>query len=634
MVGVGMSNSLQDSSVIDAFRQATTPRIKQIRVDSNLVTVQAPFPSPVDWRDRWIYFLMIDRFNNPTAPPRHAPFDDEFDGFQGGTLVGVRAQLGYLQSLGVGAIWITPPLQNKINLNGSPNEGTYHGYGIQHFLEVDPRFGTEQDLIALVDEAHARGIYIIFDIVINHGGDLFSYVGHGSEAPFQRLPHDPIEWRRADGTPNPAWRIAPQDLIDDPELTPDAAVFPEELLDNRLWRRQGSNLSGVEGDFLSLKELKTDFSQTTPESGFEYTVRNRVILIHQYLIAKFDVDGFRIDTLKHVERPFARVFGNAMREYALSIGKKNFFTFGEVVGGEEELANYTGRFAGDPDDLFGVDAALDFPLNSVLPGVVKGMPDNPPSRLVDLYENRRRVQRGGLGQGAVISSHGEASRFFATFLDNHDRHNRFRFVDPEDPNRFDDQIAMGVGCLFGLQGIPVLYYGTEQGLHGSGKTDRAVREALWGKPGGFDTQNPFFLAIQAIAAIRANQPALRYGRQYFRQVSGSGLEFAVSTGAPGIIAFSRVLNDREVVVIANPFTNSRFDGEVLVDFALHPDGSSLPLLYSNKSAGASPPGSVVTKARGTVTIHGLTGGTSYGPCRAVPFSLQPMEIQILGQPPS
>lgn len=627
-----MPDSLQNNAVIDTFQQAEVTKTKQITVDGNQVTIQVPFPSPVDWRDHWIYFLMIDRFNNPDGPPRHTPFDGKFGEFQGGTLKGVQEQLSYLKLLGVGAIWITPPLKNKANLDGASNEGSYHGYGIQHFLEVDPHFGTEEDLIALVDEAHARGIYVIFDVVINHGGDLFSYVGHGSAAPFQNFPYDPIEWRRADGVPKPAWRIAPNDLVGDPDLNPGAAVFPEELLDNRFWRRQGSNLSGVEGDFLSLKELKTDFSQTTPENGFEYSVRNRMILIHQYLVAKFDVDGFRIDTLKHVERPFARVFGNALREYALSIGKKNFFTFGEVAGSEEELANYTGRFAGDEDDLFGVDAALDFPLNFTLPNVVKGLPGNPPSNLANLYEHRKNVQRGGLGQGAVISSHGEASRFFTTFLDNHDRHNRFRFVDPTNPNRFDDQVAMGVGCLFAIQGIPVLYYGSEQGLHGVGDSDQNVREALWGKPGGgFDTGNPFFQAIQAIAAIRANQPALRYGRQYFRQVSGSGIEFGVSTSAPGIIAFSRILNDREVVVVANAFANSSFAGQVLVDFALNPDGSSLNLLYSNKGAGASPPGPVVTKNKGTVIIHDLSGGISDGPCRSVPFSLQPMEIQILGQ---
>ena len=289
-----------------------------------------------------------------------------------------------------------------------------------------------------------------------------------------------------------------------------------------------------------------------------------------------------------------------MREFASSIGKKNFFTFGEVASNEEELARYTGRFAGDPDDLVGVDASLDFPLFFTLPSVIKGLPGHPPINLANLYEHRKNVQRGGLGQGAVISSHGEASRFFLPFLDNHDQRNRFRFVDPANPSRFDDQLTMAVGCLFGLQGIPVLYYGTEQGLHGAGDSDQNVREALWGREGTpFDTNNPFYQAIREIAAVRAGQPALRYGRQYFRQISGSGLEFGISQSAPGIIALSRILNDMEVVVVANAFTNTGFSGFALVDFSLNPDGSSLNLLYSNKGTSAASPGTVITRDRGT-----------------------------------
>ena len=99
----------------------------------------------------------------------------------------------------------------------------------------------------------------------------------------------------------------------------------------------------------------------------------------------------------------------------------------------------------------------------------------------------------------LISTHGEASRFFTTFLDNHDQHSRFRFEDPANPNRFDDQVSMGVGCLYTLPGIPVLYYGTEQKLHGSGDSDQNVREALWGKPNAFDKQYVFFYVMYTLA---------------------------------------------------------------------------------------------------------------------------------------
>src|SRR6476661_755500 len=142
-----------------------------------------PFPSPGDWRDQWIYQIVLDRFNNPQAPPRF-PWDSEVGVFQGGTFNGVRAQLDYLKDLGVGAIWLSPVLKNC-----QYNPSSYHGYGIQDFLSVDPRFASdperakanpllaEQELRALVDAAHDRGIYVIFDIVLNHVGDVFAYTG-------------------------------------------------------------------------------------------------------------------------------------------------------------------------------------------------------------------------------------------------------------------------------------------------------------------------------------------------------------------------------------------------------------------------------------------------------------------------
>ena len=619
-----MATSIRDRSILKALEKALTPTTKTVAVDGRAIDIVRPFPSPADWRDHWIYFLMIDRFNNPAGPPRHLPFDARFGEFQGGTLRGIRDKLGYIKSLGAGAVWITPVFQNPIS-----QQSAYHGYGFQNLLKIDPRFGTEQDLQDLVDEAHARGLYVILDIVINHAGDVFAYQGFGAQAPFQDFPYS-IRWRRADGSAKEEWRVAPGDLQGDPELTEDAAVFPDELRDNRAFRRQGTAFGEV-GDFFSLKELATDFGQTTAERGFEFTVRNTLISAYQYVIAKFDVDGFRIDTLKHVERDFARVFGNAMREFALSIGKKNFFTFGEVFDNEEKLAQYTGRFASDPDDLVGVDATLDFPLFFTLPGVLKGF--SPPSALAGLYQHRKDVQTGRTGGGVLISTHGEASQFFTTFLDNHDQRSRFRFEMPGDPSRFDDQVSMGVGCLYALLGIPVLYYGTEQGLHGAGDSDENVREALWGKPNAFDTNTPFFLAVQAIASMRASLPALRYGRQYFRPISGSGVEFGISGGAPGIVSFSRILNDSELVILANTFTNSGFTGFAVVDFALNPDGFQFALRYSNKGNAATPPGPCVTRAQGTVTIRDPDGSISNGPLRAVPFTLQPMEIQILGRNP-
>jgi glycosidase len=203
-----------------------------------------------------------------------------------------------------------------------------------------------------------------------------------------------------------------------------------------------------------------------------------------------------------------------------------------------------------------------------------------------------------------------------------------RFYFHDGTGKFDSQATLGFGLLFTLLGIPCVYYGTEQGLHGRGNSDQAVREALWGKPGGFDRTHPFYTSIKSLAASRATQPALRYGRLYFRPISGNLTDFGVSPFTSGVVAFSRILNDQEVVVIANTNVNSGFTGEVIVDAHINKDNSACTLLFSNRTS-ANPPGNVRTRAGGSIRIQEPSGDLTTGPARTVPVNLGPMEIQIL-----
>lgn len=265
-----------------------------------------------------------------------------------------------------------------------------------------------------------------------------------------------------------------------------------------------------------------------------------------------------------------------------------------------------------------MDAALDHPLFSALKPVAKGWAA--PQTVVDLYHRRKQIERD------ILSSHGDATRFFVTFLDNHEVKERIRYVQPGDEHRFDDQVTLGLACLYALPGIPCLYYGTEQGLHGAG-TDPAVREALWGGP-GFDASSFFYQHIQRIAAVRGGRPALRYGRCYFRPVSGDGQTFGVSPFPQGVLAFSRVLNDEEVIVAANTSTATGQSLDVILDFQLSAAGDTYQILYSNKAAPASP-GAV--KQTGAVTVHEVDGTVGNGPLHVLHVTLQPMEVQILGR---
>ena len=578
------------------------------------------FASPPDWRDQWIYFLVVDRFNNSLAPPRHLPFDDpNYYDFQGGNLASIQDQLPYIKQLGAGAIWLSPVLKN-VPFQG----GTYHGYGIHDFLHVDPRFASDpahadNELRALVDAAHNLGLYVILDIVLNHTGDVFAYVcdsgesdcinSQGSEADFRPSARS-VQWRDAQGNAHNDWT----DIANLPSPSPDALVWPVELQKNDWFRRQGmpGPSDDTVGDFASLKQFRTDLT----------CLQQFLIRAYQYVIARFDIDGFRIDTLRYLKGSLPLLFGNSIREFALSIGKKNFFTFGEVFVGdaEQEIARFIGRTSTAGSDMVGVDAALDYPLYFDLKPVVKGFA--PPSELVGMYSFRKQVEAD------VLSSHGDATRYFVTFLDNHDVKERIRYADPANPSRYDDQVTLGIACLLSLPGIPCLYYGTEQGLHGAG-SDPAVREALWGGP-GFAQNSFYYLHISRIAAVRRQCPALRYGRFYFRPISGDGQHFGVSTFLNGTLAFSRILMDQEIVIAANTDTVNPCVVYVIVDSTLNNPGDQFRVLYSNQQQ-PEPPGPVQHFAASDVVVQETDGTTGTGPLNCMRLTLAPLEVQILGR---
>lgn len=564
-----------------------------------------PFPSPADWRDEWIYFLMLDRFNNVAAPPVRAFDDPNFGGFQGGKFSGVKAQLAYIRNLGAGAVWLSPALKNL-----QFDDGTYHGYGIHDFLSAEPRFAddpanADDELRALVDAAHAQGLYVILDIVLNHAGNVFGY--QDGATTFFHPDAQPVLWRDASGT-------ARSDFPDVAKIanpSRDAVVWPSELQQNQFFRRQGTPGSiDTIGDFDVLKQMMTANSD----------LQRFLIRAYQYVIARYDADGFRIDTLRYLQGDLPRIFGNSMREFALSAGKKNFFTFGEVLDGtaEQDIARFIGRATSDQSELVGVDAALDYPLFNNLKPVVKGF--SAPASLAVMYRLRKSIEQN------ILSSHGDATRFFVTFLDNHDMKERIRYEDPQDPGRYDDQVTLGVACLFSLPGIPCVYYGTEQGLHGHG-SDPAVREALWGGP-GFNSGSKFYLEIQKLAAVRAAQAALRYGRFYFRPISGDQQHFGVSPFPQGVVAFSRILNDQEVLVAANTSTSQNVNLDVIVESTLSAAGDVFEVLYSNQAAPGAPD-PVRNLPAGTVTVNEVDGSTGNGPLNVIHVHLRPLEVQIV-----
>jgi glycosidase len=590
------------------------------------------FPSPEDWRDHWIYFLLIDRFNNDKGTPPTETWNDAVSVYQGGTFAGVQAQLGYLRALGAGALWLSPVVKNPLYWPKS-----YHGYGAQDFLAINPCFSSdvnranadptfvEGEFRALVDACHQQGMYVIIDVVLRHAGDVFDYPGQAIDPPpWRDDPEYAVEWREsATGNPEPAW----PDIggVADPE----AGVWPLELRTNAAFVRKGGAFNAqieIEGDFDDLKSLVINSSA----APLQTQVQNIIILAYQYLIAKYDIDGLRIDSLLYVDRVFAQRFMNAIREYALTIGKKNFFIYGEVTSDEKAIANFVGRVATDPAGFYGADAALDFPLSDTFGKAVKMQCGKTPSDVAQVFADRHTAEEG------VISSHGEASSFFVTFLDNHDDPARFGYLGDESGDPWRDQVRLGLTGLLTLQGIPCIYYGTEQSLQGHTPRDvkgdsRYVREALWGKPQSpFDPTSPMAELLASLTSIRTGEPAVRYGRQYFRQTADEGsTSFAVSTVSGGPMAFSRILAATEVLIVCNTNNKTAWTGDVIIDASLNPELSK-PVAWSSKTGTFKFPAAVTKRPAGTITIDGNVTGAD---ARSITVTLLPMEAQIIRPAP-
>jgi glycosidase len=628
-----VSVSQQIAATQSAARLKTT---KNVPVGGQTRAVRSPFPSPEDWRDKWIYFLMIDRFNNPAAGPKGV-WNRRFDFRQGGTFKGVQSKLAYLEQLGVKAIWLSPVLKNA----RPDRQYNYHGYGQQDLLNVEERFASdgtrataELELAELIDEAHAREIYVVLDIVLNHAARVFDYVLPSGVVSSFGDPNvlngalgsePPVRWVNGLGFPRADW----QDRLDPPgQLHPDDAMWPSELQNHLFFRRRGSKLTDdpnggfVRGDFGDMRQLVVEYDATV--TGQE-ALRARygispvlaiLIRAHQYLIARYDFDGFRLDTVKYVHPEAIETFGNAMREFALTVGKKNFFTFGEIYDNEETIARFTGR--NGTGEGFGIDAALDFPLFFKLGGVAKG--------LTDVAEIRRVFLKRKEQEAELLSSHGEAGRYFVSFLDNHDQKERIRH-----PATSAHQVTLAIALLFTLQGIPCLYYGTEQSLSGTvdaaGNPDltanESSREALWGKPNAFDTNAPAFAQIQTLSRLRGDEPALRYGRFYFREVSANGVDFGHSFGAGGVAAFSRILVDREVLVVANTGVQ-QFSGSVILDRDIHAIPGQMKVAYSNRGSTGTGQVRVIGNAR-----FFRNGQISTGTAAIINVILNSGEVQVL-----
>jgi len=393
-------------------------------------------------------------------------------------------------------------------------------------------------------------------VVINHSGDNWFYPGGYSYNYCNDQRFDFGGWR---DTEKP---------------------FPTDLRNPDWYHRKG-DMSDYDnppqnqnGDMCGLKDYAND------DDAIGSEVINALIKIHAWWIKETDVDGFRVDAIKHMGALACSRFCSNIREYAYNLGKRGFFLFGELAVPDDEIVDrYIGPNTSAGDDqtvFFGIDSVLDFPLaegkyvdpnHRPLRDVLKGFAG--PQTLF----NRLEAQR----ERAL--NRGEMGRYLVTFVDNHDSFWQ--------PGRFGAdnapvaQIIGGIGFLICALGTPCLYYGTEQGFQGKG-SDNAMRETMFDQatPGRnlLNTNCTIYRRIAEIAGIMRTTPHLRFGRMYYRQISGDGEHFGFPYGTTYTLAFSRLLWGSEVLVAYNVSGQPRQD-RVIVDASYHEEPGSKLMSY-------------------------------------------------------
>jgi len=543
---------------------------------------------PPDYRQRpagqeIIYFLLPDRFDNadPTNDRGGASGEREVTGYDpadpgfyhGGDLRGITRRLDYIQSLGATALWLAPVFKNKTVQGGPHASAGYHGYWITDFTRIDPHFGSAEDFRDLVNAAHARGMKVYLDIVVNHTADVIQYRECESKAcPYRSRADYPYTRRGGiDGEPINAGFLGDgagyQTAENFAHLTrPDYAYTPfvpvgmehakvPDWLNDLLYYHNRGNSdfrgeSALSGDFGGLDDVFTEKQRVV--RGF--------IDIYADWIERIGIDGYRIDTAKHVNPEFWQQFVPAIRSRAAAHGIPNFHIFGEVSLQDfdpGQLARHT--------RIDGLPAVLDFGFALAVRDTVAGRVGT--DRLAELFADDVLYEGGAA-----------TARQLPTFISNHDDGRFGWFVRRAYPHDDDAEVlarmTLGYAMLLTLRGVPVIYYGDEQGFAGTGG-DRLSREDMFASHApaylqerligtsatlasdSFRTEHPLLRRIRELAHLRQTHDALREGEQITRFASHAPGLFAVSrldptTGAEILVAFNTATTPIDAQVEVDP----------------------------------------------------------------------------------
>ncbi|MEI8095983.1 MAG: alpha-amylase family glycosyl hydrolase [Spirochaetales bacterium] len=498
--------ALSAQSAIKPVTKAEIPKLLQV-------------PSP-DWRDQIVYFVMTDRFfdgNTANSDQKKGEYDPTTNAkFSGGDLAGVTQKLDYIKGLGATSLWITPPVANQW---WSPMDqyGGYHGYWAENFKEVDKHLGSLADYQLLSATLHKNGMYLIQDIVANHTGNFFKFDNPGDTDD----PTNP-KWQPTVNTGSVPILKPTQKPFDQNDFTKaadrKADIYhwtPEIRNPNNKTEMQNYQLS-------SLDDLNTE----------NPVVINALIDSYNYWIKNVGVDAFRIDTVKYVPHDFWNVFHYnedkkypGIIPYAASLGKKDFFTFGEDYESSspygEKVDKTMASYLGTPD-FPELKSSINYSLYWDLRDVFqKGRP-------TDQLTARFKSQYKAFKDPSLLIN----------FIDNHDNS---RFLASADKTSMQQALAF----LYTIPGIPVVYYGTEQDF-----TD--TRASMFAKGFGsggtdhFDASSPTYAYLKALADLRTSEKEFSHGK----------LQVVRDSGGAGVFAYTTTYNGRTALVAINTASNT------------------------------------------------------------------------------
>ncbi|MFD6909387.1 pullulanase-type alpha-1,6-glucosidase [Streptomyces sp. NPDC060077] len=614
----------------------------------------AKSPARHDLTREQFYFVLPDRFANGdtkndrgglTGTRLSTGYDPTDKGFyQGGDLKGLTKRLDYIKGLGTTAIWMAPLFKNQpVQGTGKDASAGYHGYWITDFTQVDPHFGTNDDLEKLIDKAHDKGMKVFFDVITNHTADVVDYeeksYGYLSKGAFPYLtkdgePFDDADYAdgsrrfpRVDGGSFPRTPVVPG--------AKKRIKVPSWLNDPDMYHNRGDSTFAGEsseyGDFSGLDDLWTERPEVV--DGMEK--------IYQRWVRDFDIDGFRIDTVKHVNMEFWTQWATALDAYAAKRGRDDFFMFGEVYSADTDVtAPYVteGR----------LDATLDFPFQEAA---------------------RQYASQGGSAQ-KLAAVFGDDHKYTTdranayeqvTFLGNHDMGRIGTFLKQDNPEASDAELLrkdmLANELMFLSRGNPVVYYGDEQGFTGAGG-DKDARQTLFASRTAdyldddligsdrthaedtYDTRAPLYRQISALAELRRAHPALTDGIQQERYAADGAGVYAFSRTGTGtdtteyVVAFNNA-GEAKKATFATGSARMTFKG-------LHGTGATVTSDADKKITVTVPAGrAIVLKASGplgkpvakpTITLKApeagatgtveLTAGVEGGQLNRVVFAAQ------------